>query len=379
MKRLALIGCACLGLVPAARAQDPIEPETLTVELAISPGPNVFSVDQNWSGASRINVLSADDLSNKGNITPGLQVQAVLSGDGATLYTTSNYPERIVFGPTVTVLHEWDVATLSLKREIEIPAKSAMVETQLAMLSLVDDGKYVLVQNATPATSVTVVDLAAGAVLAEVPTPGCWGAIPVATGAAFLTLCGDGSMAVHRFAPDGAASAAFRLADAFDPDFDPLFTNPAQAGENLYFVSFNGNIVHVTFSDTAAEVAGAFPITEGIEDWAPGGSEVIAYHAGTGVAFVLMHSGAADGSHKDAAEEIWAVDIAGQSVLYRSVANHERSITVTHSSPPVVFAASDDTSTVYRYEVDPDARSAAKLAGIAPGMGTFVALVLTSE
>jgi methylamine dehydrogenase heavy chain len=45
----------------------------------------------------------------------------------------------------------------------------------------------------------------------------------------------------------------------------------------------------------------------------------------------------------------------------------------------VVFAASDDTSTVYRYEVDPDARSAAKLAGIAPGMGTFVALVLTSE
>jgi methylamine dehydrogenase heavy chain len=279
----------------------------------------------------------------------------VLSGDGATLYTTSNYPERIVFGPTVTVLHEWDVATLSLKREIEIPAKSAMVETQLAMLSLVDDGKYVLVQNATPATSVTVVDLAAGAVLAEVPTPGCWGAIPVATGAAFLTLCGDGSMAVHRFAPDGAASAAFRLADAFDPDFDPLFTNPAQAGENLYFVSFNGNIVHVTFSGTAAEVAGAFPITEGIEDWAPGGSEVIAYHAGTGVAFVLMHSGAADGSHKDAAEEIWAVDVAGQSVLYRSVANHERSITVTQSSPPVVFAASDDTSTVYRYEVDPDA------------------------
>jgi methylamine dehydrogenase heavy chain len=186
-------------------------------------------------------------------------------------------------------------------------------------------------------------------------------------------------MAVHRYAPAGAASAAVRRADAFDPDFDPLFTNPAQAGENLYFVSFNGNIVHVTFSGTAAEVAGAFPITEGIEDWAPGGSEVIAYHAGTGVAFVLMHSGAADGSHKDAAEEIWAVDVAGQSVLYRSVANHERSITVTQSSPPVVFAASDDTSTVYRYEVDPDARSAAKLAGIAPGMGTFVALVLTSE
>lgn len=379
MKRLTLIGCACLGLVPAAHAQDPIEPETLTVELAIPPGPNVFSVDQDWGGASRINVLSADDLSNKGNITPGLQVQAVLSEDGATLYTTSNYPERIVFGPTVTVLHEWDVSTLSLKREIEIPARSAMVETQPAMLSLVDDGKYVLVQNATPATSVTVVDLAAGAVLAEIPAPGCWGAIPAATGAAFLTLCGDGSMAVHGFAPDGTASEPFWLADAFDPDLDPLFTNPGQAGEDLYFVSFNGNIVHVTFTGTEAAVAGAFPITEGTEGWAPGGSEVIAYHADTGVAFVLMHSGAADGSHKDPAEEIWAVDVAGQSVLYRSVANHEKSITVTQSSPPVVFAASDDTSTVFRYEVDPEAKSAAKLAGSASSMGNFVALVLTSE
>lgn len=384
MKRLTVTGWACLGLAQlalagAAVAADPIPPETLTVEAAIAPGENVFSLDQSWSGASRINVLGADDLAMKGNITPGLQAQMALSPDGKTLYTVSNYPKRIVFGPTESAVQEWDVATLSLKREILLPPKVVMVEPQPSMLSLVDDGKYLLVMNATPATSVAVVDLAKGAPVAEIPTPGCWGAIPQASGPAFLTLCGDGSMKVFGFAPDGSSQPAKVTTGVFDPDKDALFTNPARDGDDLLFMSFGGNLVRVTLKDGTATKGEAFPITEGTEGWAPGGSEVIAYHPGTGVAFVLMHPDAQEGSHKDAAQEIWAVDVAGKKLLYRSVAEEESSITVSKSSPPVLFLASDENSTITRYEVDPEAKSAAKLAGEAEDMGDFVGLVLTSQ
>jgi hypothetical protein len=39
------------------------------------------------------------------------------------------------------------------------------------VLGLVDGGKYLPARNATPAISVTVADLAAGAPVAEAPTP----------------------------------------------------------------------------------------------------------------------------------------------------------------------------------------------------------------
>ena len=379
MKRLTVIGCVGLGLAQATFAQDPIEPETLTVEASIAPGPNVFSLDQNWSGTSKINVLGGEDLANKGNITPGLQAQMALSGDGKTPYTLSQYPKRIVSGPTESVVAEWDVATLSLRREIIVPSKAAMVESQPSMLSFADGEKYLLVQNATPATSVTVVDLAAGAPIAEVPTPGCWGAIPAATGMGFLSLCGDGSLQVSAFAADGTIAEPVKVAGVFDPDADALFTNPARAGDDLLFASFGGDITRVTFKGGAATLVETFPMGAGVEGWAPGGSEVIAYHLETGVAFVLMHPDAAEGSHKDPANEIWAIDVASKTLLYRSVAHDAKSIAVSKSSPPVLFTASDDEATVNRYEVDPEAKSAAKLTATAEDMGEFVALVATSQ
>lgn len=55
-----------------AHAESSLVPETLTVEKTIKPGANVFILDQNWKGPSRVNVLSADDLSHKGILSVGL-------------------------------------------------------------------------------------------------------------------------------------------------------------------------------------------------------------------------------------------------------------------------------------------------------------------
>lgn len=379
MRKIVATGAAFLALTSPILAQEakPIEPETLGVEKAIKPGPNVFTLDQSWDGSSKINVLGADDLSIKGNIGVGLIGQMVLSADGSKLYTSSVYAKRITYGPQEAIVHEWDVATLSPLREFNVSEKMAMVEPQPVMLALADAEKYLLVQDATPATSINVIDLAKGAPIAEIPTPGCWGAIPT-TGTSFLTVCGDGSMKTFSFAADGSFGAPKSGAGIFDADADALFTNPARVGDDFYFASFKGNLYHVTVKDGVPALADKFSLVTGSEGWAPGGSEVITYHAGTGIAFVLMHSGAAEGSHKNAAEEIWAVDLKTKEVLYRSVAHHENSLTVSKSSPPVLFGTTEEGE-LNRYEVHPEARSAAKFAGSIEEMGTFLGLVLTSQ
>ena len=85
------------------------------------------------------------------------------------------------------------------------------------------------------------------------------------------------------------------------------------------------------------------------------------YNAPNGIMFVLMHPDAKDGSHKDHSLEIWAVDVARKAVLYRSVAKGLNEIAVSQDANPVVFGVNNKTGGVYRFEVDPTARFAAKL------------------
>ena len=380
MTRIARTLLLVMAALPAAAQDDAFVPEELTVEERIAPGPNVFVMDQSWTGPSRINVLSADDLSVKGNLDLGTTGQMVLGLDGRTLYGGSVYMKRFTYGPMEAVIQEFDVETLSRRREIPVSERMAMVETQPGLMALTADGAYLLVQNATPATSVSVVDLAAGAQIAEIPTPGCWTVEPAREGRRFTTVCGDGTLETHSFEPDGSFSDPAMSEAIFDPDADALFPNPARAGDELIFASFGGNLYRVSDAGEVPELLATLPLTEGVEGgWAPGGSEVIAHNAAHGVAFVLMHSEASEGSHKDHGEEIWAVDMASGEVLYRSTAGDENSIAVTQDAAPVIYATDDHMSALHRYEVDPEARFAAKRTATAEGLGDFITLVLTER
>ena len=60
-------------------------------------------------------------------------------------------------------------------------------------------------------------------------------------------------------------------------------------------------------------------MTEGVEgNWRPGGYQTHAFHPKSGVLYVLMHKGGAEGSHKNPAEEIWAYDLRNKKLLSRS-------------------------------------------------------------
>jgi methylamine dehydrogenase heavy chain len=332
------------GLVAAVplEAGAEVELETLTVEKSIKEGPNVFLVDWGINVSSKITVLGADDLSMKGNMGAGAFAQAVLSADGNTLYTASVYLSRYTYGDLTAVMHEYDVATLTARREFVISEKLAQAESQPALLALTPDERFMIVQNATPATSVSIVDLEQGKEIAEVPTPGCWGGIPAIDAMQFTALCGDGTMISHSFDGKGGFSDPARSKVVFDPEADALFTNPIRNKDgDLVFMSFNGNFYVVKDSNGAPELIGKHAIGGADAGWAPGGSEVMTYHAPTDTAFISMHSKAYDGSHKNGAEEIWAVDMTTMKLVGRIKGHHENSVYITQTEQPTLFGSGE--------------------------------------
>jgi len=364
----------------AAYAAEPFVPEVMTVETKIRPGPNAFVLDQSWNGVSRINVLSSGDLSTKGNLSVGLLAEFILSKDHKTAYTTSVYPKRIISGPTEAVLQEFDVESLSVKREIIISPKMAQASPQISLLQLSANERYVYVQNATPATSVTVVDLKTGKQLVEVPTPGCWGIYPALQGNRFSSLCGDGSITSYGFSENGALLKPVQSAKIFDAETDPLFMHGIRADKDLLFTSFNGNLYRISDIADMPKLLEKFSYTEGIEGgWAPGGVGVMAYNPAHKVLFVSMHPDAEEGSHKSAGKEVWAVNLTSKKVLYRSLVEGATSIGVTRGDKPVLFTVDVDNGVLSKYEVDPDAKFAAKLAAKAESMGKYAYLVWVDD
>lgn len=340
-----------------ADTPEPIAPETLTVKDAIDPGPNLFSNAQSWDGASQIHVWSAEDLTYKGNMTAGLMGQMLVTPDGATAFGQSTYMTRITHGDIEHVLEIYDVATLSITSEIALPAKAAMVAAYTPYLAMSADGTLVYVQNATPATSVTVVDVEAGEVVQEVPTPGCFGIYPTLEGYGFSTACGDGTFASFDLGDAGSEATRSVSEAVFDPDDNPIFIPARRIGEALAFITYTGDLITLDDSGESITLLDTVSITDGVEDaWAPGGYDLFAYSPTADILFVSMHSEPYDGSHKNASEEIWAYDVSEDTVLYRTHVEGVISLSVTDEEAPMLYAVNEHEGTLEIFSSDPEAK-----------------------
>jgi methylamine dehydrogenase heavy chain len=348
--------CAC---EPSAATETPFQPQRLTAKPAIDPGANVFTAVSATDGAGAIHVFSAADLSYRGSMSNGAMGQVLLSRDGKTAYTASVFVKRVVYGPRETVMQIYDVATLSVIREIALPAKFAMVLTQLPMLVQSADGRYVYVQDATPATSVTVVDVIAGKVTGEIPAPGCFGIYPSLEGHRFSTVCGDGTFASYTLKANGASADRSQSKKIFDADKDPIFTSAERVGADWVFISYHGNIYRVDDNGPVVQLSDMYSVTAGVEGgWAPGGAQLIAYNKPNNVLFIGMHPNETDGSHKHPAKEIWAYNLTGKKILYRSPVDEVISLTASDAPVPVLYASKPNM--LMRFDVDPDAKFALK-------------------
>lgn len=325
-----------------------IEPETLVVEERISEGNHVYIMDMAISGSSAVYVLNSEDFSLEGNIGAGTFGQMLLTPDESSIYTASAYMRRYTYGDIEAVIHEWDPVTLKLKREFMVSEKMAQTLSQKGAMNLTADGGYLLVQNATPATSINVVDLAAEKDLVEIPTPGCWTAYPATEGTAFTTICGDGSLMKYSFSADGSVADPGKSEKIFDSDKNPLFSSAVRIDGNLVFVSFSGVLHIVDDSGDAPALVKTVDIAQ--EGWAPSGYNLMAYHEASGTLFITMHSKPFEGSHKVPAEEIWAIDMKTEKVVGRGAAHGESNITVSAGDQPEVIGV-DHHGGAHRYEV----------------------------
>lgn len=215
-----------------------------------------------------------------------------MTGDGSALYSLSAYLRRYTYGDVEAVVDEWDPVTLKARREFMVSHKYAQSLSQKGVVNITADGKYLTIQNATPAPSVNIVDLAQGADLVEIPTPGYWTAYPAAEGSAFTTRCGDGTIAKYSWADDGSFGEPAKSEKIFDAESDPLFADAMRIDGNLAYVSFGGSLYLVDDSGETPTLSAKVDFAE--DGWAPSGYSLMGYNEPTKTLFVLLHSSPGD-------------------------------------------------------------------------------------
>ncbi len=207
-------------------------------------------------------------------------------------------------------------------------------------------------QNATPATSVTVVDLAAKKQIGDIPNPGCYGIFPAAkTATRFATLCGDGTVGTIDVKPDGTGEMK-PSETIFDPDKDAIFTSAYRWGDYWVFPSYGGNIYVIDVEGDTAKLVDKIEAAKGVEgNWRPGGYQPLTVHDKNGIAYMLMHSNGTEGSHKNPAEEIWAIDLKAKKVIGRSKSVPAIGLTVNQGDKPALFAIDGLKAEIVRYDL----------------------------
>jgi methylamine dehydrogenase heavy chain len=328
---------------PLAQGKKAVPPElpaeTLTsnATLAGASTERIYVADVAISHIvdGRLRVFDARSGRMLGIVNTGYAGNFALSAKADELYVATTYLSRGGRGERTDLLEVWDTQTLGFKHEIILPTKRAQTLNYRGMVDVTANGRFVLVQNATPATSITVVDLVEKKVAGEVATPGCWGSLPAASHPArFAMLCGDGKIATVTLG-DAGQVADRQLSDkVFDADNDAWFHNANRIGDRYYFISFKGTITEVDVAGPVAAVKGAKSIVSTADQkkgWRPGGYQAFAVHPSGRHAVVAMHDGGREGSHKMPAKQLWMVDLSNGKRIATAPGQGSASLTFSKS------------------------------------------------
>jgi methylamine dehydrogenase heavy chain len=294
-------------------------------------------------------VIDGKSMKVLGMVATGFAGQTTLSPDRSELYVATSYFAKLNRGERIDQVDVYDTQTLALKSEIVIPPKHAQALPYKGTIRASADGRFLFVQNATPASSVSVVDLKAGKLVGEIATPGCWIVLPAQSAPQrFSTLCGDGTMLTVTLDAEGKQQTQKRSQRFFDPDGDALFVAADSIDDRYYFVSFKGR-VHV--ANVGGEEASFEPpwslvgAADAKEGWRPGGYQPLALHAGSGRLYVGMHAKGAEGSHKNPAQQIWAFDLQTKKRIARVPGHNAVALAVTREARAPTLYAFDPVKT----------------------------------
>ena len=264
-------------------------------------------------------MLDGANLAFKGMLESGFAGMMVAAPRRNKVYVATTFYERLTRGKRTDVIQVFDDRTLKVVDEIPIPSVRAQALTYRNLFQPSSNGELLFVQNATPATSFTVVDLNTKSQF-ETPDAGCYGIYPALTNPLrFATLCGDGTAVTYTIASDRRSALRKAGPQFFEPQADALFSHAERDHDAYVFLSYKGELVRVSVEgETAAMLDMVVVALRELGAWAPGGYQPFAFDANKGVAYILMHDNAKEGSHKNPSAEIWTYDLRAKRLLARS-------------------------------------------------------------
>lgn len=369
-KRIALLTVvAALGGSLTAHAQLPLD--QITVAKMPTPHPyRLYFTDVNIPSLldGKMTIIDGRNLKVEGMVHTGTFGQTTVSPDRSEIYAVTTYFTKGNRGERSEEIVVYDATTLKLKAEIPYPARHAQALPYRGTMRTSGDGRFLFIQNATPATSIGIVDLKTRKMVADIAIPGCYNVYPSHTATRVSTLCGDGTMLTIALDGDGNPIGKQKSAKFFDPDEDALFVTAAQEDDRYHFVSFRGNLVTVDLSGEVAQAGKPWPLLSTKEakgGWRPGGYQPVALHRDSGTLYVGMHPKGFEGSHKNASHEVWTYDFKAQRLVARNRIVHSTGLAVSQGAEPRLFAYDTDKAQIAAY----DGGRKLKLAGMRGGFG----------
>jgi methylamine dehydrogenase heavy chain len=340
---VALMSIACLlGGAVTGRAQAPSE-DVPTRVLPAAGAHWVYVLDPGYPSVmtSKIDVIDADALKMLGMISAGYISYFESSPSRPEVYSIDTYYSRGTRGTRTDVVTIYDSRKLEPIGEVEIPPKRILVVPKRFSTGVTPDGRFMLVANMTPATSVSVVDLPARKFVGEIDTPGCTQVL-ISAKRRFTSMCADGSLLSVDLDEAGQAAHRDQSNPFFDPEKDPVFDHPAIVGPRAYFATYHGMMYAADLSQTPIRFDKPWPLLtdrDKAELWRPGGWQMMAANPKDGRVYVLMHQGG-EWSHKQPGTEVWVFDAARQRRVDRLVlAGPGYSIQVSSDADPLLYVA----------------------------------------
>jgi methylamine dehydrogenase heavy chain len=314
---------------------------------------------------SRMLIVDGKTMKLEGMISTGLMGNSVVSPDRNTIYAGTTYYSKLNRGERVDMLEVIDMKTLTRRAEIIIPTKRTESIPYVSLLTMSAQGRYVYIQNTTPAVSVTVFDAKSNQVLSEIPTPGCYSIVPaLSEDRRFSTLCGDGTLLTITLDDQGKSLSQQRSAVFFDPDKDPIFITPAHDNIHYYFTSYLGKILQINANEAKAELVGTWNLLNRVEQqmrWRPSGYHQTAIDVGNKKLYVAMRPKGFDGSHKMPATEIWELDLGTHKRLRKIPGHGAVAISVSaQGAEPSLYALNGEDGSLIRLSLGKQLKVLAK-------------------
>ncbi len=306
--RLGLVALLGLSMPTPAAGEVPVDPIGRVESLRSPLSPHVV-----WASDPVLRRIALADLESGdllGVIDGGYGITAALfARTRPEIYLPETHYSRGSRGERTDVVTVYDALSLLPRAEVVVPPRRAINQLPSANAALGDDDRFALLLNMTPATSVSVVDLARRSFVTEIAIPGC-SLVYAAGSRRFFSPCGDGALLVVTLDEQGREVSKRRTSPFFDPRRDPVTEKAVRLGDEWLFVSFEGRLHAV---DVSAEPRFAEPWDlVGPEDradgWRIGGHQHLTVHGAAGRLYALMHQGPPD-THKDPGKELWVYDL----------------------------------------------------------------------